>query len=255
MLIEIYEVVYKIRSSLLSHKENTGNTANTQPATVTKQGSSDTHSLDEDTHEGSSSEDQAVREISHTAEHNQDDPIEDETPSISMYLPEVLQCFLATREAMQLQQNETVYESSGTSTLPSTSESPATPDRDTPTCVPFTSVCQLLIKRCLFLLLGVRPAWQDHSQHTNNTDARKSAYSPEGQSVHVELCDLYSSRRASEREASDHSRSGSGSVKSKMGLPLCSLGIMKDAWERLRQCISPDTVLNSTAVSSPMIDQ
>ncbi|KAK2827719.1 hypothetical protein Q7C36_018645 [Tachysurus vachellii] len=255
MLIEIYEVVYKIRSSLLSHKENAGNTANTQPATVTKQGSSDTHSLDEDTHEGSSSEDQAVREISHTAEHNQDDPIEDETPSISMYLPEVLQCFLATREAMQLQQNETVYESSGTSTLPSTSESPATPDRDTPTCVPFTSVCQLLIKRCLFLLLGVRPAWQDHSQHTNNTDARKSVYSPEGQSVHVELCDLYSSRRASEREASDHSRSCSGSVKSKMGLPLCSLGIMKDAWERLRQCISPDTVLNTTAVSSPMIDQ
>lgn len=25
------------------------------------------------------------------------------------------------------------------------------------------------------------------------------------------------------------------------GLPLCSLGIMKDAWDRLRQCISPTT--------------
>ncbi|XP_034166972.2 probable E3 ubiquitin-protein ligase HERC1 isoform X4 [Pangasianodon hypophthalmus] len=251
MLIEIYEVVYKIRSTLLSHKENTGHTANTQPATVTKQGSSDTHSLDEDTHEGSSSEEHTAREITHTAEHNQDDPAEDETPSIT----EVLQCFLATREAMQLQQNETVYESSGTSTLPSTSESPATPDRDTPTCVPFTSVCQLLIKRCLFLLLGVRPAWYDHSQHTNNTAARKSVYSSEGQSKRVEYFNLYSSRRQTERETADHSGSCSGSVKSKMGLPLCSLGIMKDAWQRLRQCISPDTALSSAAISSPMIDQ
>ncbi|XP_053504405.1 probable E3 ubiquitin-protein ligase HERC1 isoform X4 [Ictalurus furcatus] len=251
MLMEIYEVVYKIRSTLLSHKENTGHTANTQPATLTKQGSSDTHSPEEDTHEGSSSEEQAAREITHTAEHNQDDPAEDETPSIT----EVLQCFLATREAMQLQQNETVYESSGTSTLPSTSESPATPDRDTPTCVPFTSVCQLLIKRCLFLLLGVRPAWHDYSQHTNNTAARKSMYSSEGQSVRVEFFNPYSCRRSSERETTDYSRSCSGSVKSKMGLPLCSLGIMKDAWERLRQCISPDTALSSAAVSSPMIDQ
>ncbi|XP_053543730.1 probable E3 ubiquitin-protein ligase HERC1 isoform X7 [Ictalurus punctatus] len=256
MLMEIYEVVYKIRSTLLSHKENTGHTANTQPATLTKQGSSETHSPEEDTHEGSSSEEQAAREITHTAEHNQDDPAEDETPSISMYLPaEVLQCFLATREAMQLQQNETVYESSGTSTLPSTSESPATPDRDTPTCVPFTSVCQLLIKRCLFLLLGVRPAWHDYSQHTNNTAARKSMYSSEGQSVRVEFFNPYGCRRSSERETTDYSRSCSGSVKSKMGLPLCSLGIMKDAWERLRQCISPDTALSSAAVSSPMIDQ
>ncbi|KAF7696652.1 hypothetical protein HF521_005070 [Silurus meridionalis] len=251
MLIEIYEVVYKIRSTLLANKENTGHTANPQPAPVIKQSSSDTHSLDEDTHECSSSEEQAAREITHTAEHNQDEPAEDETPSISMYLPEVLQCFLATREAMQLQQNETVYESSGTSTLPSTSESPATPDRDTPTHVPFNSVCQLLIKRCLFLLLGVRPAWHDHSQHANNTDTRKS----EAENIRVEFFHLSSSRRPSERETSDLSRSCSGSVKSKMGLPLCSLGIMKDAWERLRQCISPDTALSSAAVSSPMIDQ
>ncbi|XP_053334016.1 probable E3 ubiquitin-protein ligase HERC1 isoform X3 [Clarias gariepinus] len=256
LLIEIYEVVYKIRSTLLSQKENTGHTANTQPPAVTKQGSSDTHSPEDDTHEGSSSDEHAVRDVTHTAEHNQDEPVEDETPSISMYLPaEVLQCFLATREAMQLQQNETVYESSGTSTLPSTSESPATPDRDTPTCVPFTYVCQLLIKRCLFLLLGVRPAWHDHSQHADSTAARKSAYSSEGRMVRGEVSAPYSSRRASERETTDHSRGCSGSVKSKMALPLCSLGIMKDAWERLRQCISPDTMLGSTAVSSPMIDQ
>ncbi|TSK72182.1 putative E3 ubiquitin-protein ligase HERC1 [Bagarius yarrelli] len=146
MLIDIYEAVYKIRSVLLSHKENAGQRANTQPATVTKQGLSETHSLDEDTQEGSSSEEQAV-----------------------------LQCFLATREAMQLQQNETVYESSGTSTLPSTSASPATPERDT-----------------------------------------SSSYLPDGQSRHVEFRDFYSSRRASERETTDHFGSCSGSGKSKM---------------------------------------
>lgn len=28
------------------------------------------------------------------------------------------------------------------------------------------------------------------------------------------------------------------------GLPLCSLGIMKDAWDRLRQCISPTTSMS-----------
>lgn len=30
---------------------------------------------------------------------------------------------------------------------------------------------------------------------------------------------------------------------SALGLPLCSLGIMKDAWDRLRQCISPNTAM------------
>ena len=87
-------------------------------------------------------------------------------------LPEVLQCFLATREAMQLQQNETVYESSGTSTLPCSAESPGSPERE-PVGRPwdrragaeeglsFPTSCQLVVSRCVFLLLGVRPAWQE----------------------------------------------------------------------------------------------
>lgn len=39
------------------------------------------------------------------------------------------------------------------------------------------------------------------------------------------------------------------------GLPLCSLGIMKDAWERLRQCISPTTssMCQGGAGSSPSV--
>ena len=91
---------------------------------------------------------------------------------------EVLQCFLATREAMQLQQNETVYESSGTSTLPSSTESPGTPEREPPAkqwergrtpdhALSFPAACHLLVSRCVFLLLGVRAAWQEPAEPTD----------------------------------------------------------------------------------------
>uniref|UniRef100_A0A8C2A9Q1 HECT-type E3 ubiquitin transferase n=1 Tax=Cyprinus carpio TaxID=7962 RepID=A0A8C2A9Q1_CYPCA len=89
--------------------------------------------------------------------------------------------------AMQLQQNETVYESSGTSTLPSSTESPGTPDREPPQRpwdhhsisdqgLSFPAACHLLVSRCLFLLLGVRAAWQEESvssqTHTESNLAR-----------------------------------------------------------------------------------
>lgn len=109
---------------------------------------------------------------------------------------EVLQCFLATREAMQLQQNETVYESSGTSTLPSSTESPGTPDREPPQRpwehhnstsqgLSFPAACHLLVSRCLFLLLGVRAAWQEESvssQTHAESDTDRSVF------VRVFLC-------------------------------------------------------------------
>ncbi|XP_037401666.1 probable E3 ubiquitin-protein ligase HERC1 isoform X2 [Pygocentrus nattereri] len=271
MLIEIYEVVYKVRTTLLSLKENMANAANIQPAAVTKQGSAGSQSPGEEKLEPSSSSEQTGREPEPTgqntqpAEHNQDDPTEDETPSIK-----VLQCFLATREAMQLQQNETVYESSGTSTLPSSTESPGTPEREPPArpwdcpqntehSLTFPAACHLVVSRCLFLLLGVQAAWQEQSQlfdtYTESNTARKSTSSFEGQGTKAEFHSSSDSRKQSEREVNDQSRSSSGSVKNKMGLPLCSLGIMKDVWERLRQCISPSTVLGSGAVGSPMLDQ
>lgn len=40
------------------------------------------------------------------------------------------------------------------------------------------------------------------------------------------------------------------------GLPLCSLGIMKDAWDRLRQCISPSTSMpHSSNNTLPILNQ
>ncbi|XP_050948731.1 probable E3 ubiquitin-protein ligase HERC1 isoform X3 [Labeo rohita] len=274
VLIEIYLVVYKIRSTLLSYKESIGNTTSVQTTTTTKQASLSSQSPSEEKQEAGSSGEQTGRDADpssqtpHTAEHNQDDPLEEETPSISsMYLPEVLQCFLATREAMQLQQNETVYESSGTSTLPSSTESPGTPDREPPQRpwdhhnttdqgLSFPAACHLLVSRCLFLLLGVRAAWQEESVSQTPTESSLARSPPYYEALGAKM-ELQSSseRRCSERETPDQSKSSSGSFKNKIGLPLCSLGIMKDAWERLRQCISPTTVLCPGGGGTPILGQ
>lgn len=87
---------------------------------------------------------------------------------------------MATREAMQVQQNVTVYESFGTSTLPSSMESPDSPDREpdrrqqwenlgeSEDSLSFPAACHLVVSRCLFLLLGVRPAWMEPSEKENS---------------------------------------------------------------------------------------
>lgn len=94
-------------------------------------------------------------------------------------LLEVLESFMATREAMQVQQNVTVYESFGTSTLPSSMESAGSLERElnprqewdkqreTEENLPFPAACHLVVSHCLFLLLGVRPAWLEPSESEN----------------------------------------------------------------------------------------
>ncbi|XP_028827463.1 probable E3 ubiquitin-protein ligase HERC1 isoform X1 [Denticeps clupeoides] len=267
LLIEIYQMVFKIRSTLLSYKDTAARAANTQTASSNKQSSLGSQSPSEDRLEPSTSGEQTGRERhpgnqALAAEHNQDQGVpEEETPTISsMYLPEVLQCFLATREAMQLQQNETVYESSGTSTLPSSAESPGTPEKEpllrqwdrctSDPILSFPAACHLVVSRCLFLLLGVRAAWQEQSEliDVQSQLSRRSSSSTEAQSfLRLE------SKLQGEREPTDHSKGVTVSFKNKMGLPLCSLGIMRDAWERLRQCISPTTTLCQDGVGSAIL--
>lgn len=87
---------------------------------------------------------------------------------------------MATREAMQVQQNVTVYESFGTSNLPSSMESPVSPERqpqpeqqrenhkELEESLSFSVACHLVISRCIFLLLGVRSAWVEPSDGDNN---------------------------------------------------------------------------------------
>lgn len=95
---------------------------------------------------------------------------------------------MATREAMQVQQDVTVYESFGTSNLPSSMESPDSPEREpepkqhwenqreSEESLSFSAACHLVVSRCLFLLLGVRPAWVEPSEsetsQSMNTGAR-----------------------------------------------------------------------------------
>lgn len=95
---------------------------------------------------------------------------------------EVLESFMATREAMQVQQNVTVYESFGTSTLPSSAESPVSQERElevkqrcdrpreSEESLSFPAACHLVVSHCLFLLLGIRPAWVEPCD-TENSEA------------------------------------------------------------------------------------
>lgn len=94
---------------------------------------------------------------------------------------------MATRESMQVQQNVTVYESFGTSTLPGSMESPVSPQREldakqqwekqrqSEESLSFPAVCHLVVSRCLFLLLGVRPAWAEPSDRANNQATNSEA--------------------------------------------------------------------------------
>ncbi|XP_066566869.1 probable E3 ubiquitin-protein ligase HERC1 isoform X2 [Amia ocellicauda] len=272
MLIEIYQIVYKVRSTLLSYKDSAGNTANIQTPTHTKQSSVVSQHPCEAVLEASTGgtmerADRAVKSTdvqqgsqAATSEHNQEEGTEEDISSIS----KVLQCFLATREAMHLHENETVYESSGTSTRPSSTESPNTPEREaafprhdwekrkrrsSEEGMSFHAACQAIISRCAFLILGVRASWQEREELLDSQTGRlghRKSDSSEGQPLlnpktAFSLC--LEPDTLGEKDVSDPSRVQSGSSKNKRGLPLCSLGIMKDAWERLRQCISPTTNL------------
>ncbi|XP_056259321.1 probable E3 ubiquitin-protein ligase HERC1 isoform X3 [Seriola aureovittata] len=270
-LLDVYETVYKIRSTLLAHKNST---RTSQVQAAAKQTAQSPQSPDIDGQQPGTSVEQAGKDHEQqsaghcsrevqvtsppTANHNQEEVAEDDAFGNSrMCMSEVLESFMATREAMQVQQNVTVYESFGTSTLPSSMESPVSPDREpdlkqqwekhreSEESLSFPAACHLVASRCLFLLLGVRPAWVEPSERENsqavNNGARKSTES---------------FTAADSRKQSDQSKNTLGSTKNKMGLPLCSLGIMKDAWDRLRQCISPTATMSQYGNNTlPILNQ
>ncbi|XP_028317880.1 probable E3 ubiquitin-protein ligase HERC1 [Gouania willdenowi] len=266
-LTDVYETVYRIRNSLLALK-NSPRMSQVQAATkqspqspvIEEQEMSTSGNLigKEVEHQPGS---QCSREVQvptpPTANHNQEAILDDEGfGSSRAYLSEVLESFMATREAMQVQQNVTVYESFGTSTLPSSVESPVSPERgsdpkqpwgkqrDSDESLSFPVACHQVVSRCLFLLLGIRPAWVDPSERessqTMNSGARKSPTASFTVAVHA-------------RKQTDQNKTSSLSSKNKMGSPLCSLGIMKDAWDRLRQCISPTATVSRDSNSTLLI--
>ncbi|XP_061887279.1 probable E3 ubiquitin-protein ligase HERC1 isoform X3 [Entelurus aequoreus] len=247
MLLEVFETVYKVRMSLLAYKNSPRTSQVHAAAEQTSQSpEADRREQEPDAPVAKDNQRQCVGQCSREvqvppaqdANHNQDQDqsVEETFSSTRMDLTEVLESFMATREAMQVQPNITIYESFGTSSLPDTVEIPVS------SCVeldpkqqwdiarefveeslPFPAACRLLVSRCLFLLLAVRPSWvepggREESQPAN-TGARRESFRG--------------------RKQSDQSKNSLESYKNKMALPLCSLDIMKDAWDRLRQCISP----------------
>ncbi|KAM9794366.1 putative E3 ubiquitin-protein ligase HERC1 isoform 3-T6 [Syngnathus typhle] len=246
-LLDVFESVYKIRISLLAHKNSPRTSQVLAAARQTSRCQSPAlEELGAPVVKESErlSVGQCSREVQvpppPEANHNQDheDAVEESLSSNQIDLTEVLESFMATREAMQVQQNMTVYESFGTSALPGTVESPVSPHRELDSTqqwdnrreseeeiLPFPATCRLLVSRCLFLLLGVRPAWAEPSEREENQAANASTRA--------------TTQSSGLKQQSDQSKTTLGSHKNKMGLPLCSLDVMKDAWDRLRQCISP----------------
>ncbi|XP_013861909.1 probable E3 ubiquitin-protein ligase HERC1 isoform X4 [Austrofundulus limnaeus] len=273
MLIDVYETVYKIRSTLLALK-NAPKMSQVQAAS--NQDSQSPQSPDLDIQEPSTSSEQVGKDHAQqsvgqcnrevqvpplpTANHNQEEaPEEDRFSSSRIYLSEVLESFMATREAMQVQQNVTVYESFGTSNLPSSMESPVSPERqphpeqqwenhkESEESISFSIACHLVISRCIFLLLGVKSAWVEPNDGDNNQAGKTSARTSVTESFTVAV---------NGRKQFDQLKNSTGSSKNKMGLPLCSLGIMKDAWDRLRQCISPVSTMSHCGDNTlPILNQ
>ncbi|XP_075899766.1 putative E3 ubiquitin-protein ligase HERC1 isoform X1 [Nelusetta ayraudi] len=254
MLLSVYETVYKIRGALLAHK-NSPRTSQVQPAA--KQTVLSPQSPEADRQEPHASTEEAGKDVQHprgqcsrevqvpptpTANHNQEEVSEEDAfGNGRMYLSEVLESFMATREAMQVQQNVTVYESFGTSSMESLVSPEREPDArlqwqhqgESEQSLSFPAACHSVVAQCLFLLLGVRPAWVEPSEGESSQAACPSA-------ARKTTSESFA-MSADGRKQSDQSKNSLGNPKNKMGLPLCSLGIMKDAWDRLRQCISPTT--------------
>ncbi|XP_072428176.1 probable E3 ubiquitin-protein ligase HERC1 isoform X3 [Chiloscyllium punctatum] len=253
-LVEIYQCVYKVRSTLLAQTNAAYNTANVQLPTWPRQLSDVSNNVEDEPRESCSTTEQTVNvRQSEEPQYNMEREIvlldTEDFPKIS----KVLECFLARKAACH-HENETVYEYSGTSSRPNSTGSVEAPEtentpkekrRDSEEQYSFISMCHYVILRCAFLILGVRAVWlaKGWKEEPTLATTRKGNSMQEEQSSRARLrqnqsdCDA---RKQVNKEFSEgQSRMQSRSSEPTLGVPLCSLGIMKDAWQLLRQCISP----------------
>ncbi|XP_060677257.1 probable E3 ubiquitin-protein ligase HERC1 isoform X2 [Hemiscyllium ocellatum] len=253
-LVEVYQCVYKVRSTLLAQTNAAYKTANVQLPTWPRQLSDVSDNVEDEPRESCSTTEQTVNvRQSEEPQYNMEREIvlldTEEFPKIS----KVLECFLARKAACH-HENETVYEYSGTSSRPNSTGSVEAPEaentlkekrRDSEEQYSFISMCHYVILRCAFLILGVRAVWLAKGWKEEPTLAtiRKENSMQEEQSSRARLrqnqsdCDA---RKQVNKEFSEgQSRMQSRSSEHTLDVPLCSLGIMKDAWQLLRQCISP----------------
>ncbi|GCC28306.1 hypothetical protein chiPu_0006735 [Chiloscyllium punctatum] len=167
-LVEIYQCVYKVRSTLLAQTNAAYNTANVQLPTWPRQLSDVSNNVEDEPRESCSTTEQTVNvRQSEEPQYNMEREIvlldTEDFPKIS----KVLECFLARKAACH-HENETVYEYSGTSSRPNSTGSVEAPEtentpkekrRDSEEQYSFISMCHYVILRCAFLILGVRAVW------------------------------------------------------------------------------------------------
>ncbi|XP_067888501.1 probable E3 ubiquitin-protein ligase HERC1 isoform X5 [Heterodontus francisci] len=252
--VEIYQYVYKVRSALLAQKIAVYNTADVQLPAWARQLSDVSDNVEDEPQESCSTSEQTENvKRSEEPQYNMEREIvlldTEDFPKIS----KVLECFLARKAACH-HENETVYEYSGTSSRPNSTGSVEIPEtetalkekrRDSEDQYSFISMCHYVILRCAFLILGVRAVWlgKGWQEEPILAKTRKGTSAQEEQSFRARLRQNQSdsdARKQVNKELSEgQSRIQSRSSEHTLGVPLCSLGIMKDAWQLLRQCISP----------------
>ncbi|KAK7896525.1 hypothetical protein WMY93_021850 [Mugilogobius chulae] len=142
--------------------------------------------------------------------------------------------------------NVTVYESFGTSNLPGSVESPGSPvlesdlkqqsdkQQASEQSLSYPAVCHLVVSRCLFLLLGVKAAWVEPSEREHSPTASTVTRNTKADSWLL----------ADGQKYTGETKNTQLCFNNAIGLPLCSLGVMKEAWDRLRQCIGPATSMS-----------
>ncbi|XP_041057144.1 probable E3 ubiquitin-protein ligase HERC1 isoform X1 [Carcharodon carcharias] len=254
-LVEVYQCVYKVRSTLLAQKNVVYNTANVQLPAWPRQLSDLPDNVADEPRESCSTSAEQTENVrqSEESQYNMEREIvlldTEDFPKIS----KVLECFLARKAACH-HENETVYEYSGTSSRPNSTGSTEVPEteitlkekrKDSEEQYSFISMCHYVILRCAFLILGVKAVWQGKGWQEDPTlvKTRKGTSPQEEQSFRARLrqnqSDSDAKKQVSEEFSECQSRMQSRSSDHTLGVPLCSLGIMKDAWQLLRQCISP----------------
>nr|XP_014345328.1 PREDICTED: probable E3 ubiquitin-protein ligase HERC1 [Latimeria chalumnae] len=286
-MLAVYHSVYRLRCSLHKQKDDDARPSEIQlsPCSMQRPEMSAPPWV-EDTETGSSTRYTSVNaespgkwrrlqeeEVTHQplgAEERQHVETENGISSMS----NVLQCLMASQDAMRLQENETVYETSAGSSHPSsthsmdsleTEQGPVTtgPEERTQLEAPgsFSALCRSIISNAAFLIVGLQAACREDASSREKTEnspsqertKRISDLNPGEQSASFE--------KKSSLQGVDYGsvmgKESVGQLKtqcsvsySRLGLPLCPLGMVKEAWEKLRQCISPTDHLSLMPCSS-----
>ncbi|XP_069780317.1 probable E3 ubiquitin-protein ligase HERC1 isoform X3 [Narcine bancroftii] len=262
-LVEIYQCVFRVRSTLLAQRNVTNNTANVHLPSWHRQ-LSDISGDIEDEPNGScsaSAEPNENRRRSEEPHYNMEREMvllnTEDFPKIS----KVLECFLARKAACH-HENETVYEC--LSTQPNSASSVDVPETegalgekrtDSEDQYSFISMCHCIIIRCAFLILGVRAVWLENvcQDEMTSVKTRKETSTQEEQSFRAKLRPNQSDSDARKQITKSQSRIQTRSSEHTLETPLCSRGIMKDAWHLLRQCINPSEN-TQTSTLAPLLN-